>query len=182
MESYLRSWFSISIPSTTWVSWLKIRTKTWHLWTWMSSNALLLFFSCLYNSKLPVGVMLVLSVPLLRCTCTSCFAVWHISIPRVFVTETSSLRTFWWTQRQPSSNSVTLAGKYCALPLDVSYHSFHHCDCLLLSTHVELALPAVLSFSVSDVDLSYISVAMFWVHESNHSEKWRFNIEWHYIS
>lgn len=45
-----------------------------------------------------------------RCTCTSCSAVWLISIPRVFVTEISSLRTSWWTPRRPSSNSVTLAG------------------------------------------------------------------------
>lgn len=52
--------------------------------------------------------------PLSRCTCTSCFAVLLISIPRVFVIETLSLRTSWWTRRRPFSNSVTSAGKLCA--------------------------------------------------------------------
>lgn len=51
------------------------------------------------------------SVSPYRCTCTSCSAVWLISIPRVCVTEISSLRTSWWTRRRPSSNSVTLAGQ-----------------------------------------------------------------------
>lgn len=48
---------------------------------------------------------------LLRCTCTSCFAVWLISIPRVCVTETSSHRTCLSTQKLPSSSCVTLAGE-----------------------------------------------------------------------
>lgn len=46
-----------------------------------------------------------------RCTCTSCFAAWLTSIPRVCVTETSSPKTCWWTLRLPSSSCVTLAGE-----------------------------------------------------------------------
>lgn len=59
----------------------------------------------------------------LRCTCTSCSVVWLISIPRVCVTETSSPRTSWWTQRPPSSNSVTLAGQWHAPLEGVSFLS-----------------------------------------------------------
>lgn len=71
-----------------------------------------------------------------RCTCTSCSAVWLISIPRVCVTETSSRRTSWWTLRRPSSNSVTLAGWYntthCSVCVCLRLSLFV-CMCLLLS-------------------------------------------------
>jgi len=49
----------------------------------------------------------------LRCICISFSAVWHTSIPKVCVTEISNHKTFWWTQKQLFSSSVTLAGQCC---------------------------------------------------------------------
>lgn len=54
---------------------------------------------------------MLMSFCLFRCTCTSCFAAWPTSIPRVCVTETSSPKTCWWTLKPPSSSCVTLAGE-----------------------------------------------------------------------
>lgn len=59
----------------------------------------------------PAYLVLFLCCHLLRCTCTSCFAVWLTSIPRACVTETSSPKTCLWTLKLPSSSCVTLAGE-----------------------------------------------------------------------
>lgn len=65
-----------------------------------------------HNCRVTVRTLIIfIHPPSYRCTCTSCFAVLLISIPRVFVTETLSLRTSWWTQRRPFLNSVTSAGE-----------------------------------------------------------------------
>lgn len=77
---------------------------------WLNNqHVIMLFF---HKFRVPVLPLIIFTpFPFPRCTCTSCFAVLLISIPRVFVTETLSLRTSWWTQRRPFSNSVTSAGE-----------------------------------------------------------------------
>lgn len=94
------------------------------------------------------------SVSPYRCTCTSYSAVWLISIPRVCVTEISSLRTSWWTRRRPSSNSVTLAGqcRLCAC-----FNWLLQCPFLIFNPPVSnriivgsvLSCPSVLSWTSS---------------------------------
>lgn len=94
------------------------------------------------------------SVSPYRCTCTSCSAVWLISIPRVCVTEISSLRTSWWTRRRPSSNSVTLAGQ-CRLCACLNW--LLQCPFLIFNPPVSnciivgsvLSCPSVLSWTSS---------------------------------
>lgn len=71
-------------------------------------SSLLIFHLNLSNA--PIRPMLRPLCPF-RCTCTSCFAAWPTSIPRVCATETSSPKTCWWTLKLPSSSCATLAGK-----------------------------------------------------------------------